>query len=194
MDGFLFGACCLLPPNSDVDKLNYTLNEGLNEDVLTNIHELDHVPDIPILLNPDGTPIESSIPDTSVKTSAQNDINLENVNYTKVATFSPNKNSTYNKDKTQNAEKIQLPLQEDLSAVQQQYPILIGEQQILDDLRLPSLLSHSDSNNDLQVIRLFTLHSYTFKLINQLTNISSLNLTITNSISVSLRLFLSGAL
>ncbi|XP_044003991.1 serine protease filzig isoform X2 [Aphidius gifuensis] len=53
LDGFLFGACCQLPSDDLFDKF-----EGI-----------DHSPDIPILLKPDGTPIGSKIEDYNTKST-----------------------------------------------------------------------------------------------------------------------------
>ena len=63
MDGFLFGACCQL---STKEWDNRPL-EPMDDD-LFNPHEIDHVPDEPILLNQDGYPFGAS---TSSKSTAK---------------------------------------------------------------------------------------------------------------------------
>ncbi|XP_058795963.1 serine protease filzig [Phymastichus coffea] len=115
MDGFLFGACCQLPSGASLGASLGTLDKASLADV--GAHEIDHVPDIPILLNPDGTPVDAPL-ELSTKSG--------------FAT----------KDAIENAEKTQLAhanLEEGFSA-------LLGSEQLLDELKLPSLLA-PDSNN-----------------------------------------------
>ncbi|XP_034178491.2 transmembrane serine protease filzig [Osmia lignaria lignaria] len=156
MDGFLFGACCQLPSkiSSDGDKISFT-------DELFNLHEIDHVPDIPILLNSDGTPLGMTISqDSTVKTETSgtsNHPNNEGTTYTKISTFDAPSSTikapstgAHHEDIVENAEKPQLPAQPDLSHLEEDFQALLGQQNVLDDLALPGLLSHSDSNNDIQ--------------------------------------------
>lgn len=147
MDGFLFGACCQLPPRSSI---NGNSNPPGTAEYL-GTEQLDHVPDIPILLNPDGTPVGISIPpsDEITKTdkpSVSNHLNGD-MTYTKISSSNQVLSSP---DKTNNAEKTQLPDQADISHLAENFPALLGQQDIIDDLRLPGLLTHSDSNNDIQ--------------------------------------------
>ncbi|KZC07075.1 Serine proteinase stubble, partial [Dufourea novaeangliae] len=157
MDGFLFGACCQLPSKNsglvDLDKVP-------SNDEIFNVHEIDHVPDIPILLNSDGTPLGMTVSqDNTVKTETpgNNHLNNDGTGYTKISTFKvpstttrPSSSVSYVMDSVQNAEKPQIPIQPDISHLEEDFPALLGQQNILDDLALPGLLSHSDSNNDIQ--------------------------------------------
>ncbi|XP_014614554.1 PREDICTED: mucin-5AC isoform X1 [Polistes canadensis] len=162
MDGFLFGACCQLPSKNLNDE-NYEKMSS-TENVL-NLEEIDHVPDIPILLNPDGTPIGMSIAqqtnnniktdDSSSSSSSgvSNHLSEEDSSYTKITTFDSNL-STFkpnNKDQLENGEKVQVPpLQPGISQLEDDFPALLGQQSILDSLQLPGLLSHKDKNNNMQ--------------------------------------------
>ncbi|XP_043264946.1 serine protease filzig-like [Colletes gigas] len=155
MDGFLFGACCQLPSKtSTVDNLE----KIPDADEIFNVHEIDHVPDIPILLNSDGTPLGMTIPqDNAVKTEASNRPSNHGTTYTKVSIFDapsttarPSFGTSHVMDSIENAEKPQLPVQPDISHLGEDFPALLGQQNILDDLSLPNLLSHSDANNDVQ--------------------------------------------
>ncbi|XP_048505114.1 serine protease filzig isoform X2 [Athalia rosae] len=166
MDGFLFGACCQLPAKQEGEGM-YEI--GLNNGGGQNVYEVDQVPDIPILLNPDGTPM-------GVLTSSQGAdygqngkpgvIDGSNVNNpklptlsdvlggggnsnTKFSTFEPSTPTFHYADTNGNAEKTQIP-QVDVSHLETDFPALLHQQSILDDLRLPGLITHSDSNNDLQ--------------------------------------------
>ncbi|KAL6261492.1 hypothetical protein P5V15_006581 [Pogonomyrmex californicus] len=143
MDGFLFGACCQLPPKSSMNGNND--RPGTEE--LLHVHQIDHVPDIPILLNPDGTPVGMSMPtnDEITKTDKPNVSNNGETMYTKIS--SSNQDSS--PGMTNNAEKIQLSEQADVSHLAENFPVLLGQQDVIDDLRLPGLLMHSDSNNDI---------------------------------------------
>ncbi|XP_014219940.1 mucin-2 [Copidosoma floridanum] len=87
MDGFLFGACCQLPAGAH-DRTTTTTTDAH--------HAVDHVPDLPILLNPDGTPLGPTT------------------------------------DKSQ--------LTEDT------FSTLLGPDDALDDLKLPSLIGHSGND------------------------------------------------
>lgn len=116
MDGFLFGACCQLPPQNALEKSPVSPNP-------LSVYEIDHAPDIPILLNADGTPVG-----VSNKSPFGSTIRPQNVKL---------------KDKIENAEKTQL------AQLEQNFPSVLGQQQVLDDLNLPSLLAHSDSNNEI---------------------------------------------
>ncbi|XP_067204778.1 serine protease filzig [Linepithema humile] len=149
MDGFLFGACCQLPPKSSTSDNG---SPSSTED-LYNVHQIDHVPDIPILLNPDGTPIGMSISSSGETTkidkpSVTNHLNGGETTYTKIS--SSNQGSSSSPDMANNAEKTQLPEQPDISHLVDDFPVLLGQQDIVDDLNLPGLLSHSDSNNNAQ--------------------------------------------
>ncbi|XP_014470116.1 PREDICTED: mucin-17 [Dinoponera quadriceps] len=144
MDGFLFGACCQLPPRSPVNG-NGDL-PGTEE--LLGLHQIDHVPDIPILLNPDGTPVGMSVPPNGEitktdKPSVSNHLNDAETAYTKISTSTSH-------NAANNPEKTQTPVQPDISHLAEDFPVLLGQQEIIDDLRLPGLLTHSDSNNDIQ--------------------------------------------
>lgn len=147
MDGFLFGACCQLPPKSSTNGSNDLPG---TEEIL---EQIDHVPDIPILLNPDGTPVGMSVSSSGETTK----IDKPNVSsgsetiYTKISSSDQDSSQTLSSsDTTNNAEKTQLPQQADVSHLTQDYPNLLGQQNIINDLRLPGLLMHSDSNNDIQ--------------------------------------------
>ncbi|XP_076167750.1 transmembrane serine protease filzig [Ptiloglossa arizonensis] len=158
MDGFLFGACCQLPTKSsglgNFEKIP-------TADEIFNMHEIDHVPDIPILLNSDGTPLGITVPHVNaVKTEtsvSSNRPNHHDTLYTKISTFDapsttirPAPSIAHVMDSVQNAEKPQLPVQPDISHLEEDFPALLGQQNVLDDLSLPGLLSHSDANNDIQ--------------------------------------------
>ncbi|XP_028050432.1 serine protease filzig isoform X2 [Monomorium pharaonis] len=148
MDGFLFGACCQLPPKSSMNGND----DPPGTEELHGLHPIDHVPDIPILLNPDGTPVGMSVSSSGDTTK----INKPNVSsgdeiYTKISSSNQVSSLTPpSLDTTNNAEKTQLPQQADVSHLTEDFPILLGQQDIIDDLRLPGLLTHSDSSNDIQ--------------------------------------------
>lgn len=152
MDGFLFGACCQLPPKSSISDIG---NQPSDTEGLL---QLDHVPDIPILLNPDGTPLGMSIPPNNEPTkiddrpiSASSYPNGGETTYTKISSSNQGSLSTLSLPGTENnAEKTQLIEQADVSHLADKFPALLGQQDIIDDLRLPGLLTHSDSNNDIQ--------------------------------------------
>lgn len=152
MDGFLFGACCQLPPKqAGVDNLE----KVQGSDDLLNVYEIDHVPEIPILLNPDGTPVGTSSTSGSWSpTKSESSSNSVGGTFSKISTIGPSNgpsNSFQNtKDSSQNAEKPQISGQVNYGNIEEDFPHLLGQQQILDDLRLPGLLTHSDSNNDIQ--------------------------------------------
>ena len=138
MDGFLFGACCKLPPKQAGDNLE----KVQDSDDLLNPYEIDHVPEIPILLNPDGNPMAtSSTSGTWNPTKAESASNSVSGTFTKISTVGPPDGSS---------SKPQVPEQIDYASLEQNFPNLLGQQQILDDLRLPELLTHSDSNNDIR--------------------------------------------
>ncbi|XP_025269906.1 uncharacterized protein LOC105251146 isoform X1 [Camponotus floridanus] len=151
MDGFLFGACCQLPPKSSTSDNG----EPFGTEELLHLHQLDHVPDIPILLNPDGTPIGMSIPSSDESTKIDNRpigaSNYPEPIYTKISSSNQDSLSTPPlPGSVNNAEKTQLVEQADVSHLAEKFPTLLGQQNIIDDLRLPGLLSHSGSNNDIQ--------------------------------------------
>ncbi|XP_076302918.1 uncharacterized protein LOC143221331 [Lasioglossum baleicum] len=158
MDGFLFGACCQLPSKNSV---NSNAENVANSDEIFNVYAVDHVPDIPILLNSDGTPLGMTISqDNTAKTEVpgtpDQPVN-EGTMYTKISTFDapsttakPASAVSQIQDSVQNAEKPQLPAQPDISHLEEDFPALLGQQNVLDDLGLPGLLSHSDSNNNIQ--------------------------------------------
>ncbi|XP_001602935.2 serine protease filzig [Nasonia vitripennis] len=125
MDGFLFGACCQLPPKQSGEALEKVT---ILEDPLINVHEIDHVPDIPILLNPDGTPVGQE-------------------STTKSSFLSTKSSVSSTKDSFENAEKPQLA---NFSYLEDNFGALLGNDQVMDDLKLPSLITHSDANNDIQ--------------------------------------------
>lgn len=149
MDGFLFGACCQLPPRSPANG-NGDLS-GTEE--LLDLHQIDHVPDIPILLNPDGTPVGMSVPPSGEitntgKPSVSNHLNGAETAYTKIS--SSNQAPALSHNAASNPEKTQTSTQLDVSQLAENFPALLGQQEIIDDLRLPGLLTYSDSNNDIQ--------------------------------------------
>lgn len=149
MDGFLFGACCQLPPKNSMSGSD---NPPGTEELL-NLHQLDHVPDIPILLNPDGTPVGMSMSPSSetTKTDKPSVSSGGETIYTKISSSSQGSMPTLpSSDMANNAEKTQLPEQADVSHLAEDFPTLLGQQNIINDLRLPGLLTHSDSNNDIQ--------------------------------------------
>lgn len=151
MDGFLFGACCQLPPKSSTSDNG----EPSGTEELLHLHQLDHVPDIPILLNPDGTPIGMSIPPSDESTKIDDRpisaSNYPETIYTKISSSNQDFLSTPPlPGMVNNAEKTQLVEQADVSHLAEKFPTLLGQQNIIDDLRLPGLLAHSDSNNDIQ--------------------------------------------
>lgn len=148
MDGFLFGACCQLPPKSSMSG-----NNDPPGTELLNLHQLDHVPDIPILLNPDGTPVGMSVSPSSETTKIDKpsvSSGSETI-YTKISTSNQGSSPTLpSPNVANNAEKTQLLEQADVSHLGENFPTLLGQQNIIDGLRLPELLTHSDSNNDIQ--------------------------------------------
>ncbi|XP_070153559.1 serine protease filzig [Polyergus mexicanus] len=154
MDGFLFGACCQLPPTSSTSENR----EPPGTEELLHLYQLDHVPDIPILLNPDGTPVGMSIPPSDKPTkiderpiSVSSYPDGDETVYTKISTSNQASSSTLPlPGTTNNAEKTQLVEQADVSHLAENFPALLGQQDIIDDLRLPGLLTHSDSNNNIQ--------------------------------------------
>lgn len=145
MDGFLFGACCQLPPKSS------TSGDTLGNEELLHMHQIDHVPNIPILLNSNGMPIgmSASPSDETTKTDKLNASNYLNGETTYIKLSSSNQASP-SPDITNNGEKTQVPEQADISHLAEDFPALLGQQDVIDDLRLPGLLTHSDSNNDIQ--------------------------------------------
>lgn len=148
MDGFLFGACCQLPPKSSTNGSN---DPSGTEEVL-NLHQIDHAPNIPILLNPDGSPIGMSVSSNgdTTKTDKPNVSSGDETIYTKISSSNQGSSPTPSPDTANNAEKTQLPQQADVSHLTQDFLVLLGQQDVIDDLRLPGLLTHSDSNNDIQ--------------------------------------------
>ncbi|XP_018372078.1 PREDICTED: uncharacterized protein LOC108766973 isoform X2 [Trachymyrmex cornetzi] len=144
MDGFLFGACCQLPPKSSMNS-----NDDLpSTEEFINLEQIDHVPDIPILLNSDGMPIGMSSSGETTKTDKPNVSSGGETIYTKIS--SSNQGSLSMLSSSNNAEKIQFPQQTNINQLAEGFPALLGQQDIIDDLRLPELLMHSDSNNDIQ--------------------------------------------
>lgn len=132
MDGFLFGACCQLPSKHGLNKNSQSTESPVN------LEDIDHVPEVPILLNPDGTPVGFTVADrfaTSSSTSSNSNVKT------------PQKNKP-SSDYTQNAEKSQL--QPDISQLESKFPALLGQQHELDSLGLPGLITHTESNNDIQ--------------------------------------------
>ncbi|XP_029172443.1 serine protease lint [Nylanderia fulva] len=147
MDGFLFGACCQLPPKSAIIENG---DQPSGAEGLLQLHQLDHVPDIPILLNPDGTPLGMSVPSNEPTRTEDRPIGGETT-YTKISSSNQGSSSTSSLPGTENnAEKTQVVQQADVSHLADKFPALLGQQGIIDDLRLPGLLTHSDSNNDIQ--------------------------------------------
>jgi len=121
---------------------------------LLQLHQIDHVPDIPILLNSDGTPVGMSIPSIGETTKINkpnipSHLNSGEATYTKLSS-SNQASASPSADIANNAEKTQLPQQADISHLVDDFPALLGQQDIIDDLRLPGLLTHSGSNNDIQ--------------------------------------------
>ncbi|XP_011164033.2 serine protease filzig isoform X2 [Solenopsis invicta] len=155
MDGFLFGACCQLPPKS---SMNGNDDPPGTEEIVHGMHPIDHVPDIPILLNPDGTPVGMSVSqsDDTTEMNKPNVASGDETLYTKISSSNQASLPTLSPfDTTNNAEKTQLPQQQlpqqaDVSHLADDFPVLLGQQDIIDDLRLPGLLTHSDKDNDIQ--------------------------------------------
>ena len=154
MDGFLFGACCQLPPKqAGVDNLE----KVQGSDDLLNVYEIDHVPEIPILLNPDGTPVgTSSTSGMWSPTKPESSSNSVGGAFTKISTIGPPNGPAHSappqnmKGSSQNAEKPQINEQVNYANLEENFSNILGQQQVLDDLQLPGLLTHSDSNNDIQ--------------------------------------------
>lgn len=114
MDGFLFGACCQLPPSSSSSSLDDVIYHSAANPPLDFVADkIDHVPDIPILLNPDGTPVLLTVPNHRQTTSK------------------PAKNPESGPT----------------------FAALLGQQSIIDDLSQPSLMTHSENNNDIQEVK-----------------------------------------
>jgi len=129
-------------------------NSGsLGTEELLQLHQIDHVPDIPILLNSDGTPVGMPIPSIGETTKIKKPNMPSHLNgettYTKLSSSNQGSASS-SADVANNAEKTQLPQQADISHLVDDFPVLLGQQDIINDLRLPGLLTHSDSNNDIQ--------------------------------------------
>lgn len=148
MDGFLFGACCQLPPKSSTNGSN----DPSDTEELLNLHQIDHAPNVPILLNPDGSPIGMSVSSNgeTTKIDKPNVSSGDKTIYTKISSSNQGSSPTPSSDTANNAEKTQLPQQADVSHLTQDFLVLLGQQNVVDDLRLPGLLTHSDSNNDIQ--------------------------------------------
>ncbi|KAG7189232.1 hypothetical protein KM043_008792 [Ampulex compressa] len=159
VDGFLFGACCQLPTKT---VLQNPFEKIPSAHPLPNLHEIDHVPDIPILLNPDGTPIGMTAAHygSTIKTetsSVSKGPEDEGATYAKVSTLGPTSSrptSSFSDrpDSVHNAERPQLQLpqsqpQSIASQLEDDFPALLGQQSILDDLGLSALLAHSESND-----------------------------------------------
>ncbi|KAG9428915.1 mucin-12 isoform X1 [Apis mellifera carnica] len=158
MDGFLFGACCQLPLKT---LTGANVENVPSNDEIFNVHEIDHVPDIPILLNSDGTPVGMTVSqDNTVKMDiidhhASTQVNKnQGITYTKISTFDAPPSTTTKsisgngqiQDSVENSEKPQLPVQPDVTHLEEDFPALLGQQNILDDLALPGLLTHSNNN------------------------------------------------
>jgi len=124
-------------------------NNPPDTEELPDLHQVpDHVPDIPILLNPDGTPVGMSMLPSGETTNDKSNVSSDGETvYTKISSSNQVSSSP---DTANNAEKTQLPQQADVSHLAEDFPALLGQQDIIDDLRLPGLLMHSDSNNDIQ--------------------------------------------
>ncbi|XP_066588272.1 serine protease filzig [Prorops nasuta] len=151
MDGFLFGACCQLPSKHGQDD-----STQLSIDELLHVHEIDHVPEVPILLNADGTPVgtqaDNSLKNKVGETSSDN----SDTSYTKISTLMPSSGSSSGSssglsssmsDTIENAEKPQVQ-QLDLSHFEQDFSTLLGQQEILDNLQLPNLLSQQTNHKE----------------------------------------------
>ncbi|XP_011698861.1 PREDICTED: mediator of DNA damage checkpoint protein 1 isoform X2 [Wasmannia auropunctata] len=150
MDGFLFGACCQLPPKNTTNGSDDLSEAEQLLDHASSMHQLDHVPDIPILLNPDGTPIGMSVSpsEETTKTDKPTISSGSETIYTKISSSNQVSSPTLSSpDMANNAEKIQLPQQADVSHLAEDFPALLGQQNVIDDLRLPGLLTNSDSND-----------------------------------------------
>lgn len=124
MDGFLFGACCQLPMKQSPQSLD---KEPIPDEFIMNDHEIDHVPDIPILLNLDGIPIDTTSFDSSIKS---------NVFPMNISALS-----------TENGENTEKPQVTNLSDLEDHFSALLGHEQVLNDLKLPSLISYSNLNS-----------------------------------------------
>ncbi|XP_015121318.1 serine protease lint [Diachasma alloeum] len=115
MDGFLFGACCQLPPAKTTSPSGATFHT-VSTPSFEEIQEIDHVPEVPILLKPDGTPVDTNDQSNTKQTAS-----------------TPSGSSTTSQ----------------MAELEQNFPALLGQQAVLDDLSLPGLLTHSN-NNDVQ--------------------------------------------
>lgn len=146
MDGFLFGACCQLPSkHAEVNNLE----KVQGPDNLLSVYQIDHAPEIPILLNPDGTPVGSS---SSLSPTKSQSPSILGGSFTKISTIGPTNHfpSTNHFQNTKTTSDSTKKPQINYSSLEQDIPNLFGQQQMLDDLQLPGLLTHSDSNNDIQ--------------------------------------------
>lgn len=74
LDGFLFGACCQLPSSEDSSHGDQTHSAypQFNE-----FEDIDHVPGLPILLKPDGTPVGTTSDGLNTKASTPSDAFLQ---------------------------------------------------------------------------------------------------------------------
>ncbi|KAJ8687184.1 hypothetical protein QAD02_022978 [Eretmocerus hayati] len=115
MDGFLFGACCQL--SSDSLEKSPLSNDGIPDDL--DLHDIDHVPEVPILLSADGTPLAST------------------------------GTTPYTRDRptsVHHAERPQVQTTGWEQQFEQDFPSLLGHEQVLHDLKLPTLLTNSQSH------------------------------------------------
>lgn len=145
MDGFLFGTCCQLPAKNGESSASQSNKSPSSYDGVS-FHEIDQVPEVPILLNADGTPIGISLSDITGSTkinghTSSNKFSSSPGVYTKITTLKPNAGTSSSWAKPQN-ENV------DWTKLESDFPALLGQQEILDDLRLPGLITHT--NNDIQ--------------------------------------------
>lgn len=144
MDGFLFGACCQLPSDDSIGAMfESSSNTGSTNG--QKIYEIDHVPEIPILLNPDGTPIMEMLNDNGNKPSL---IDGFDVSKPEIPTLSDLIGNT--KTKTSVIENSNVGNNLEKNQIQHlvsEYPALFHQQSIIDDLQLPGLITNTDFND-----------------------------------------------
>ncbi|XP_014229983.1 probable serine/threonine-protein kinase nek3 [Trichogramma pretiosum] len=115
-DGFLFGACCQLPDNDQ--KYHENVHQQQQQQQYQQQQEVDHVPELPILLKEDGTPIEQQ---STTKT---------HYNYATASTTDTKHSNV------------------DLDNLDESFSSLLGNGDILDSLQLPTLITHPDPNEN----------------------------------------------
>ncbi|KAL7307249.1 hypothetical protein TKK_0000970 [Trichogramma kaykai] len=128
-DGFLFGACCQLPDNDQ--KYHENVHQQQHQQ-----QEVDHVPELPILLKEDGTPIEALVPYETTKSyllqtkEPQQSTTKTHYNYVTASTTDTKHSNV------------------DLDNLDENFSSLLGNGNILDSLQLPTLITHPDPNEN----------------------------------------------